>query len=460
MTTATALKLTMADVMAARLEMARRGIVPYEALGIPPKLIPAFKAGKRYTASWGGRGSAKSRTFGLMTAVKGDIFATQGKTGVILCAREFQNSLRDSSFAEVAAAINSDAYLKTRWIVGREFIRHVTGKVEYVFRGLHSNVESIKGLARILLAWADEAEQILEDSWAVLIPTVREEGSEIYVTWNPGTERSATHKRFRESPTSQMVVVEMNWRDNPYFPAVLEEERLADKEARPDDYAHIWEGEFKTVFKGSYFSRDLTKARVDGRITDVAPDPLMTLRAYWDIGGTSAKADACTIWIVQFIGQKINVLDYYEAIGQPLATHVQWLRSNGYGDALCVLPHDGVKHDTVYSVTYESALSEAGFNVEVVPNQGTGAATMRIEAARRLFGKIWFNDKPTEPGRKALAAYHENWDDDRGIGRGPVHDWASHGADSFGLMCVHYEEPTITKRKATRGRGGGGWMGG
>ncbi len=168
------MKITATDVLNARQEQAKRGIIPFAALGIPPKLVPVFQSDKRYKGAWGGRGSAKSRTFGLMTAVKGDIFATQGKVGVILCAREFQNSLKDSSFAEVAAAIQSDHYLRTRWEVGKEYIRHVTGRVEYVFRGLRSNIESIKGLARILLAWADEAEQILEDSWSVLIPTVRE----------------------------------------------------------------------------------------------------------------------------------------------------------------------------------------------------------------------------------------------------------------------------------------------
>lgn len=138
----------------------------------------------------------------------------------------------------------------------------------------------------------------------------------------------------------------------------------------------------------------------------------------------------------------MRVLDYYEAVGQPLATHVAWMRSKGYEKAQCVLPHDGASNDKVFSVSYESALRDAGFDVRVVPNMGVGAANIRIEAVRRLFPSIWFNETPTEPGRAALGWYHEKRDENRGIGLGPNHDWASHGADAFGLMAV--DQPTAT----------------
>ena len=123
------------------------------------------------------------------------------------------------------------------------------------------------------------------------------------------------------------------------------------------------------------------------------------------------------------------------------------------------LPHDGATHDKVFAVSYESALQEAGYTVTVVPNQGKGAAAARIEAARRLFPSIWFNEDTTKAGVDALAAYHEKRDDKRGIGLGPEHDWSSHGADSFGLMCVAYEEPRIKKPRPLPGASVGGWMG-
>lgn len=435
--------------------------VTEHVIRLPPKLIPLFQTKSRYKGSKGGRGSSKTRSFALMTAVQGDIAASSGRSGVIVCAREFQNSLEDSSFSEVVTAIRSDPYLVTRWEIGRQYIRHVSGRVEYVFRGLRHNVESLKGLARILLVWVDEAEQVSESSWSVLIPTVREEDSEIWLTWNPESEKSATNKRFVVNATPDMQIVEMNWRDNPYFPQVLEDERQRDMAARPDDYGHIWEGEYKVAFQGSYYARFLTEAETlqPKRVTTLSTDPLMTVRAYWDIGGTGAKADATAIWIAQFVGQNINVLDHYEAVGQPLATHVNWLRKQGWEDALCVLPHDGINHEKIYKVTYESALREAGFQVRTIPNQGAGAAMMRVEAVRRLFPRIWFQEATTASGRTALRAYREKWSEDRNIGLGPLHDWASNSADAFGLMAIDWEEPRVQKRAKTHKRPmAGAWM--
>jgi phage terminase large subunit len=100
----------------------------------------------------------------------------------------------------------------------------------------------------------------------------------------------------------------------------------------------VWEGDYVTVVEGAYFAASLSEAKHGKRITQVGKDPLMTIRAFWDIGGTGAKADACAIWIAQFVGQAIRVLDYYEAVGQPLATHVQWLRDRRMGQGALLPP--------------------------------------------------------------------------------------------------------------------------
>lgn len=178
-----------------------------------------------------------------------------------------------------------------------------------------------------------------------------------------------------------------------------------------------------------------------GRVGRVSADPLMTIRLFFDIGGTGARADAVAIWCAQFIGREIRAIDYYEAVGQPLAAHVSWMRGKGYGPdrAQIWLPHDGSTQDKVYDVSYESALKAAGYTVTVVPNQGKGAAKARIEAGRRLFPSIWFNAESTAPGLEALGWYHEKKDEARNIGLGPEHDWSSHGADAFGLLCVAAE---------------------
>ncbi len=408
---------------------------------IPDKLVPVFATPADYRVSWGGRGSAKTRSFAKMTAVRGYQWAMKGDEGTIVCGREFMNSLAESSFTEVAAAIKSEPWLLDFYEIGESYIRTKDGRIDYSFTGLRHNLASIKSKAKIKLLWVDEAEPVTDTAWDVAIPSVREEDSEIWVTWNPERKASATHRRFREDPPNRCVGVEMNWRDNPWFPEILNRKRLEDLDKRPDSYDHIWEGDFVGLVEGSYFAKQLSAAKAAQRITVLSPDPLMTMRAYWDIGGTGNKADACSIWIAQIVGPRVLVHDYYEARGQDLATHVNWLRDMGYGKAFCVLPHDGRTHDRIHPITFESELKLAGFEVKVVPNMGRGAALKRIEAVRRLFPNIWFNEATTEAGLEALGAYHERQDEVRGVGLGPAHDWASHGADAFGLLCVDHEEP-------------------
>ncbi|HHR5887136.1 TPA: PBSX family phage terminase large subunit [Providencia alcalifaciens] len=212
---------------------------------IPPKLIPAFEGNYRYRCSHGGRGSAKTRTFALMTAIRGYMAAMNGQSGVILCAREYMNSLEESSMEEVKQAIRSVPWLNDFYELGEKYIRTKCRSVSYVFAGLRHNLDSIKSKARILIAWVDEAESVSEIAWTKLAPTVREAGSEIWVTWNPERDGSATDKRFRKNPPDNAVVVEMNYDDNPWFPSVLEDERLNDQ-ARLDTatYAWIWEGAY------------------------------------------------------------------------------------------------------------------------------------------------------------------------------------------------------------------------
>ena len=351
------------------------------------------------------------------------------------------NSLADSSLEEIKAAIRSEPWLASAFDIGENYIRTRSGRISYSFVGLARNLNSIKSKSRILLAWVDEAEPVTEEAWIKLIPTLREEDSELWLTWNPERKVSATNKRFRGETDDRTKIVEMNWRDNPFFPDILDRVRLKDQAERPEQYDHIWEGDYVTVAAGAYFASYLKAAKSEGRIGKVATDPLMTILAFWDIGGTGARADNASIWVAQWIGTQLRVIDHYTAQGQPLSAHVAWLRERGYGRAKCVLPHDGKTNDRVFDVSYESELKKAGFEVVVIPNQGTGAAKMRVEAARRWFSSIWFNEATTEAGRASLGWYHEKIDEERGIGLGPDHDWSSHDADAFGLMCVAYDTP-------------------
>jgi len=409
---------------------------------LPEKLIPVFSGEALYRGAYGGRGSAKSRSFAKMAAVHGLRCALAKESGVIVCGREFQNSLDESSMAEVKQAIETEPWLAANYEIGEKFIRTRDGRIDFSFVGLRRNIESVKSTARIRLLWVDEAEPVSEMAWQKAIPTVREENAEIWVTWNPERRASATNQRFRVNPPENSKIVELNWRDNAWFPSTLDQIRREDEAKRPEQYPHIWEGEYAIAHAGAYYAKFLSDASQEGRIGRVTKDPLMAVRAYCDLGGTGARSDAFAMWVCQFVGREVRVLDYYEAVGQSLGVHVDWLRERGWGKAQIFLPHDGATHDRVYDVSFESAFRAAGFNVEVIPNQGRGAARARIEAARRLFPAVWFNAETTEAGRDALGWYHEKRSDDwREVGLGPEHDFSSHGSDAFGLMAVAYETP-------------------
>ena len=405
----------------------------------------------RYKGAYGGRGSGKSHNFA--ESLVDDALRAPGEMGEGLravCLREVQKTLEQSakrlieSKLDVFGLRESDGFK-----VYRDVIRTPKDGL-IVFQGMQDHTaESIKSLEGFHRAWAEESQTLSPRSLELLRPTIRWEdkerglASELWFSWNPRRKTDAVDMMLRGDilPTGS-TVVKANWSDNPWFPEVLERERLDCLEQTPEQYDHIWEGGYASVLSGAYYAKLIQETKADDRVTVVPQDPLMTIRLFFDIGGTGAKADAVSIGVAQFVGKQIRALDYYEAVGQPLATHIAWLRGKGYSPekAQIWLPHDGSTHDKVYDVSYESALKQAGYTVTVVPNQGKGAAKARIESHRRTFPSIWFNQETTEPWLEALGWYHEKIDENRNIGLGPEHDWSSHCADMSGLMSIVYEE--------------------
>jgi phage terminase large subunit len=406
-----------------------------------PLLPPA-----RYKGAHGGRGSGKSHFFAELLIE--DSQTNKGMRSV--CIREVQKSLKESAKRLIEDKLADLGLGEADGFKVFSDVVKTPGDGLITFQGMQDHTaESIKSLEGYKRAWCEEAQSLSARSLSLLRPTIRAEDSEIWFSWNPRRKTDPVDALLRTAtlPTGA-VVVRANWSDNPWFPKVLEQERQDCLRDQPEQYPHIWEGDYATVLEGAYYARSIADAKANGRIGRVSPDPLMACRAFFDIGGTGAKADAVAIWIAQFVGREIRVLDYYEAVGQPLSAHIAWMRSRGYEKANIWLPHDGDNGEKVYDVTYASALRDAGFTVEVVPNQGKGAASARIEAARRRFPMMWFNEATTQPGLDALGWYHERRDEARNVGLGPEHDWSSHGADAFGLMCVAYEIPTDKQNDA------------
>ena len=400
-----------------------------------PLLGPA-----RYKAAHGGRGSGKSHFFAEFVVeehLRNPGFRT-------VCVREVLKSLKQSAKLLIEDKIQALG-LGKEFDVQRE--RIITpGNGQIIFEGMQDHsAETIKSLEGFDRCWVEEAQSLSARSLSMLRPTIRKPNSEIWFSWNPTRKSDAVDDFLRVKKPTGAIVVQANWRDNPWFPQVLEDERLQDLRLYPDRYDHIWEGDYARAFEGAYFATVLARAKAEGRIGKVAADPLLPIRVYVDIGGSGASADAFSMWVVQFVGQEIRVLNYYEAVGQVLAYHVTWLRESGYAKAQVILPHDGVNANNITGKRYEDHFRDAEFDVRTIKNQGRGAAAMRIEAVRRVFGKVWFNEATTEAGRDALGYYHEKKDEERNVGLGPEHDWSSHGADSFGLMAIDYEEPSQTR---------------
>lgn len=375
-----------------------------------------------------------------------------------VCIREVQKSLKESAKRLVEDKI---AEYRLGEADGFKIFREVIetpGDGQIIFQGMQDHTaESIKSLEGYGRAWVEEAQTLTSRSLSLLRPTIREEGSQLWFSWNPRLKSDPVDVLLRgETQPTGATVVRANWSDNPWFPAVLEQERIDCLNNEPDQYAHIWEGDYATVLTGAYYAKALAQARGERRISDkVTADPNLPFRAYWDIG----VRDATSIWIAQFVGRSILVLDYYEAVNQPLAAHLNWLRASGYEAAECILPHDGSKQDAVTATRFEDHIRQAGFKVRTVANQGKGAAIKRVEAARRLFPSMHFHSPKCDAGLDALGWYHEKRDEARNVGLGPNHDWSSHAADAFGLMAVDHEEPrTPRKRKIIRPQQGG-WMG-
>lgn len=409
------------------------------------EVFEPFRQPAQFKGAHGGRGSGKSHEFAANLV----LFHAANPGARSVCIRENQRSLKESAKALIEAKVREFGF-QPLGFEPRHDCTVTPGGGTIVYQGMKDHTaDSVKSLEGMQRAWVEEAQTLSKKSLELLLPTIREPGSELWFSWNP---------RFPTDPVDQMlrgtnrpkgaIVVEANWYDNPWFPKELEQMRRHAQEHDPDRYRHIWEGDYAKVFEGAYFADHLSAATREGRVDYVAMDSLHPVRAYWDIGGTSKTADATAIWIVQFIGERINVLAHYEAVGQEFAAHVHWLRDNGYERAICHLPHDGGKHDMVQRVTPASYLRTAGFRVVEGSNLGGGAAMKRVEAVRRVFHRIRFNAGTTEGGRTALSMYHAKRRARDDYDLGPEHDMWSHSADAFGEMATDFlrmQETTVAR---------------
>jgi phage terminase large subunit len=291
-----------------------------------PEVFKPLDQASRYKGAVGGRGSGKSWHFASMV-VEHCLLNPGAK---VVCIREVQKTLNQSAKALIESKIQELG-------VGSEF-RVMFDRIEtpggglIIFQGMQDqNAESIKSLEGYNIAWVEEAQTLSARSLALLRPTIRTNGSELWFTWNPRRKSDAVDEFFRaQSPPENAIIVKANFTDNPFFPLVLEEEMQLDRERYPDRFAHTWLGDYARAFEGAYYAQVLTQARQEGHISEVNADPILPIKLFWDIGGAGARADACGIWVVQFAGDQIRMLDYIEGQGQVLGYYTNELHHRGY----------------------------------------------------------------------------------------------------------------------------------
>lgn len=215
-----------------------------------PKAFSELFTPARYKVYYGGRGSGKS--WAVARALL--IMAAQKKLR-ILCAREYQTSITDSVYRLLVEQID-EMGLSPFYTITKQTITSSKGS-EFFFKGIHHNVMEIKSTEGIDICWVEEAQSVSEDSWQILIPTVRKENSEIWVTFNPFEAEDPTYQRFVTYPPRNAIIRKVSWRDNPWFPLVLRNEMEHMRETDPEQYDYVWEGNVKQysdalIFKGKY----------------------------------------------------------------------------------------------------------------------------------------------------------------------------------------------------------------
>ena len=389
----------------------------------------------RYRILHGGRGGGKSHSVARMLLCKGVL-----KTIRVLCAREFQTSIKDSVHKLLVDQIY-DLKLEAHYEVTQSTIRGKNG-TEFIFAGIKNNINGLKSIEGIDYCWCEEANNISKLSWDILIPTIRKENSEIWVTFNPELPTDETYKRFILNPPDNAVVQKVNWNDNPWFPAVLDLERQSLMNRDFEAYQNVWEGFTRSTIDGAVFAKEMQRAEADNRICNVPYDPIKPVMAVFDIGW----ADATAIWFVQFIGMETRLIRYYETTQTTMSEILGKMQTFGYVYDTLYLPHDA-RNKTIASNgrSIEEIVRAAGFNVRIIERV---PIVDSINAARTIFNSCYFDKNNTSAGLDCLRHYRYDVDPDtKAFSQKPVHDQYSHGADAFRYIWLMIQEKKVVKRK-------------
>lgn len=427
-----------------------------------PEIYQPLETPYRYKVSWGGRAAARSWTFARMILLR----ALRTKIRV-LCTRELQKSIKQSVHKLLSTQIDLLGW-GSYFDITDTTITSAKGS-EIIFFGVKHNTEEIRSMEGIDICWIEEGHSLSEASWDLIDPTIRREGSEIWITYNTRFKYDFLHKLFvvDDAPPGSWVK-KTSHRDNPYLPEVLRRQMEALKESDHEKYLHIWEGEYKRLAEGAIFGKQISEVHKSKRLTFIPVQKNSPVYTFSDLG----KKDATGIWFMQHVGKEFRFIDYFEGTLEEVEHYTRFIKGQDYLYGDHYLPHDA-DHDRLgMKRNIREQFEDGGVKPVVIVPRIQHKSTA-IQLAREVFPSCWFHrgdddrGKRMERGYDALCQYRYRYhDEDDVFGQTPHHDWASNGADAFLQFAQGYTpdrlpdyDPSIKMRGINPTNSHAGWMG-
>lgn len=396
----------------------------------------------RFKCLYGGRGSGKSWAFARALIILG-----RRRKLFIVCAREIQKSIKESVHKLIADQVNELGFTDFYTIKESEVVG--ANGTKFAFVGIRNNVASIKSMEAIDIFAIFEAATVTKTSLDTVLPTVRRDppfgpfgqGSEIWVEFNPELETDEVYRRFVIDPPGDCVSAEMNWNDNPFFPAVLrlQKEEMFLKD--PDNARTVWDGKTRKTLEGAIYAKELAAAISEGRLSPhIKLDPTKPCIFSFDLG----DSDLCAWWAWQQIGMEHNAVAYYGNSGFGIDHYLDEIEARKLKVKLILLPHDAAQaHQSARGARLGNTIEKQvravhGDKVRLVPRV---SVANRINAARSLFPRINIAEGACADGVQGLTHYQYGIDPNtKQRTKAPLHNWASNPADAFTYYAVWLKE--------------------
>ena len=402
----------------------------------PPKFQPVMTVPKRFKVLYGGRNATRSWSCARALLLKG--LESEKR---FLCCRETQKSITESVHQLLSDQIRLLG-MGEYYDVQEARIKSRVNGTFFAFEGIRRNTEKLKSYEGIDICWVEEAVSVSKQSWLDLIPTIRKPGSEIWMTFNPRLAKDYTYQRFVLSgeESDRMLRVKMTYLDNPWANETMMEEAEACRLRDEEEYLNVWMGFPRTTLEGVVYARQIKSAMAQGRIGVVPWVEDSPVYTSWDLG----DRDHTGIWFWQWSGMQMRVIRYYENRQQTVQHYLKYMSELPYNYSTIYLPHDGAHHRlgaVRYSV--EDIVRKTYKQVRVQPRLSPAVG---INAARQLFGQMWFDEEGCALGLEHLREYRYTVDEHGGYSNTPLHDEHSDCADAFRGMALANRTPTLQTR--------------